>query len=397
MHESLPHSADTARRERCYYIDWLRFFAVLGVFLVHVAEPFTPYGPLRNDPTSMAMTLFGGFLFLWIMPFFFFLAGAAASFALEARTALQFLQERFRRLIVPYVFGVLILIPPVWFITLLSRSQIQGSFLAYYPQFFKNLEFNGGLGFLHKIGGHLWFLPFLFLASAVTIPLFLYLRTPSGQTLISKVAVICGRFGLLTLFIIPVILIHLALRVGFVGHNNWQNLLYFLPFYVLGFVVFNDKRFEQMIERKTLTAMFVGIFCFAFLAVMYVLGFGEKLETNPSLSVLFVLYSVVRSLNIWAWILFVIGIGIKFLNRTNSFYGYAVEIILPFYILHYVVLRFVSFYIVRWHTGIAVKFFSLAFASLVMIVVLYEVFVRHLNIMRFLFGMKIRKPWCAGI
>jgi hypothetical protein len=80
------------------------------------------------------------------------------------------------------------------------------------------------------------------------------------------------------------------------------------------------------------------------------------------------------------------------LNRTNVFYGYAVEIVLPFYILHYAVLRFVSFYVVRWHTGIAVKFFSLAVASLILIVVLYEALIRRLSIMRLLFGMKIRKP-----
>jgi glucans biosynthesis protein C len=364
---------------------------MLGVFFLHAAEPFTPYGPLKNDPTSMAITISVGFIFLWIMPFFFFLAGASAKFALDARTTSRFLRERFFRLIIPYVAGVLILIPPMWFITELSRSRIDGSFFAYYPRFFRNFEYTGGLGLLHKLGGHLWFLPFLFLASAVTIPIFLYFRTYPGQTLISKVTGLCGRFSLLPLFIIPVVLIHFAFRVGFVSVYNWQNLLYFLPFYVIGFVVFSDKRFEQMIGRQTLTALFVGILCFAFLATMYVAGFGEKLETNPSWSALFVLYSVLRSLNVWAWILFFTGIGIKFLNRTNTFYGYAVEIIMPFYILHYVVIRFVTFYVIEWHNGIAVKFLCLAAVSFILTVVLFEIFVKRLNVMRFLFGMKARR------
>jgi len=257
--------------------------------------------------------------------------------------------------------------------------------------FFRNFEYTGGFGLLHKIGGHLWFLPFLFIVSTVTIPLFLYLRTHSGQTLISKIAGLCERFGLLPLFIIPVVLIHLAFKVGFAGNYDWQNLLYFLPFYILGFIVFSNKHFEQMIERKTPIALFVGIFCFAVIAIIYLTGSGEKLETKPSWNWLFVLYSVIRSLNVWAWILFLTGIGIKFLNRTNSFYGYAVEIILPFYILHYAVIRFVTFYVIEWHAGIAVKFISLAVVSLIMTVILFDVFIKRLNIMRFLFGMKARR------
>jgi glucan biosynthesis protein C len=395
MSRSVPGSviASEAKQsyQRCFYLDWLRFFAILAVFLMHVAEPFTPYGPLKNDKTSMAVTVSAGFLFLWIMPFFFFLAGASAKFALDVRTTMQFLKERFLRLIIPYIAGVLILIPPMVYITDFSRSSVHCSYVTFYLQFFENFDFSVGLGIIHRLGGHLWFLPFLFLASAVTVPFFLYLRTPSGQALISKVAALCERFGLLVLFIVPIVLMQLVFKVGFTGVYGWRNLLYFLPFYVLGFIVFSDKRFEQMIERKTLASLFVGIFCFAALAAFYIAGSGEKLESNPSWSWLFILYSVIRGLNAWAWIFFLLGIGAKYLNRTNNFYGYAVEIILPFYILHYAVIRFVTFYIVRWHTGIAAKFFSLAVISFIMIVVLFEIFVRRLTIMRFLFGMKIRR------
>ena len=386
-----PHPPANRADERCRYVDWLRFFAVLGVFVLHTAEPFTPYGAVKNDPTSMALTVFAAFFFFWIMPFFFFLAGAGAKFALEIRTASQFLKERFLRLVVPYVAGVLIVIPPMAYITDLSRSQMDGSYFAYYPRFFRNLEFGGGLGFLHRVGAHLWFLPFLFLVSLLALNLLLYLRTHSGQGLVSKAAALCERYGLLTVFVIPVVLVYVIFQVGFTGVYGWRNFLYFFPFYVLGFVVFSDRRFEQMIEKKTLMAMFVGIICFAFLAAMYLAGLGEKLETRPPLSALFVLYSVIRCLNVWAWIFFVLGIGVKFLNRTNVFYSYAVELVLPFYILHYAVIRLGTVYLVKWHAGVALKFFSLTVISFVLTMVLFEVFIKRLNLMRFLFGMKIRK------
>jgi glucans biosynthesis protein C len=379
--------------ERCRYIDWLRVFAVLGIFLLHTAEPFTPFGPLKNDTTSRVMTVSAGFFFLWIMPFFFFLAGAGAKFALEVRTPAQFLKERFLRLVVPYVAGVLLVIPPMAYITGISHSQIDCSYFVYYPQFFRNLEFVGGLGFLHRIGGHLWFLPFLFLVSVCALNLFLYLRTHPGQVWVSKAAALGEQYGLLTLFVIPTVLVYVTFQVGFAGAYGWRHLLYFIPFYVLGFVVFSNQRLEHWIERKTLTALFVGIVCFAFLASMYLAGSGEKLETNPSWSPLFILYSIIRSLNVWAWIFFVSGAGMKFLNRTNTFYDYAVEFILPFYILHYAVIRLVTACTVKWHTSVAVKFLFLTVSAFVLTIVLFEVFIKRLNFMRFLFGLKNTKNW----
>jgi glucans biosynthesis protein C len=364
---------------------------MLGVFLVHVGEVFTPYGPLKNDQTSLLITVFAGFIFLWIMPLFFFLAGASAKFALEVRTAAEFLRERFFRLVIPYCAGVLMLMPPMWYITLSSHSEMKASFWAYYLQFFGNFNYAGGFGLLHRIGGHLWFLSFLFIVSAANVLPFFYLRAERGRTLISKAAGLCERFGLLPLFVLPVSVIQVAFKVSFTGTYDWPNLLYLLPFYLLGFVVFSDNRFERMIAKGGWTALLVGMSCFAFLGAMYMFGPGEKLETSPSWTWLFLAYSVIRSLNVWAWILFLVGMGMRFLNRTGRFYLCAVEIIMPFYILHYAVIRGVAFYVVRWPAGIAVKFSCLAIISFVLTVVLFEVFVKRLRVMRFLFGMKMRR------
>ena len=386
----LPSSAGRAS-ERCRYVDWLRVLAVLGVFLLHTAEPFTPYGAVRNDPASMPLTVFAAFFYFWIMPFFFFLAGAGAKFALEIRTASQFLKERFLRLVVPYVAGVLMVVPPMAYVTGPGHSQMDVSYFAWYPRFFTNLEFAGGLGFLHRLGAHLWFLPFLFLVSLGTLNLLLFLRTRSGQVLLSKAADL-GRYdGLLTLFAIPTTLVYVIFQVGFTGVYGWRNFLYFIPFYILGFVIFSQPRFAQLVERRTLMALVIGIFGFVFLSAMYLAGFGEKLETHPSWSALFILYSIIRNLNAWVWTLFVLGIGIKFLNRTNVLYAYAVELVLPFYILHYAIIRLVTVHLIGWHTGAAVKFVCLTVISLVLTVVLFEVFIKRLNWMRFLFGLKSRE------
>ena len=69
---------------RRYYLDWLRVFAMLGVFLFHATAPFADIGfNIENAEQSTAIMLFHGFLATWGMPLFFLIAGASAWLALQ--------------------------------------------------------------------------------------------------------------------------------------------------------------------------------------------------------------------------------------------------------------------------------------------------------------------------
>ncbi len=80
----------------------------------------------------------------------------------------------------------------------------------------------------------------------------------------------------------------------------------------------------------------------------------------------------------------------RFLKRTNRVLSCSTEAILPFYILHHAVVHVVAYFVIQWDQDVAVKFFSLLAISLVAVLTLYELFIKRLNPMRFLFGMKIR-------
>ena len=62
---------------------------------------------------------------------------------------------------------------------------------------------------------------------------------------------------------------------------------------------------------------------------------------------------------------------------------------LPFYILHQTVVLSLAFFVVRWAVPDLVKFLSILSASFLIVMVLYEFLVRRINILRFLFGMKV--------
>jgi hypothetical protein len=64
---------------------------------------------------------------------------------------------------------------------------------------------------------------------------------------------------------------------------------------------------------------------------------------------------------------------------------------LPFYILHQTFILLVGWYVVRWNTAIFTKYLVIGAISFVLIAATYELLIRRFNVMRFIFGMRLKK------
>jgi peptidoglycan/LPS O-acetylase OafA/YrhL len=93
----------------------------------------------------------------------------------------------------------------------------------------------------------------------------------------------------------------------------------------------------------------------------------------------------------WAGILAILGFGMKHLNFSTPLLKYANEAVLPFYILHQTVLLVVGYVVLRWHIPDLLKWVVIVAVSFSLIMGIYELLVRRLNLLRFLFGMKTIK------
>ena len=83
--------------------------------------------------------------------------------------------------------------------------------------------------------------------------------------------------------------------------------------------------------------------------------------------------------------------GARFLHTNHKFLAYGNEAVLPFYLFHQTIILCVGWYVIRWDMGIMVKLLIIAVASFSLIMILYELFVRRFNIVRFFFGMRPKK------
>ncbi|MFC2059918.1 hypothetical protein ACFLTZ_02335 [Chloroflexota bacterium] len=104
-----------------------------------------------------------------------------------------------------------------------------------------------------------------------------------------------------------------------------------------------------------------------------------------------IVYNIFETLRSWFFIIAILGFGSRYLNFNNRFLGYANEAVLPFYILHQTIILIIGFFVVQWSMGIAPKYFIICTTSFIVIMAIYEILVRRINILRFLFGMRLKK------
>ena len=378
--------------ERRNDLDWLRVLAVLLLIYFHSARIFDfDRFYVKNEPQSFGLAALVKFLSQWHMPLFFLVSGAATFYALGFRRAGAYLKERFFRLFVPFVFGLAVIIPPQGYYTLLRNPGFHRSYLRFLPAFFQIDPATAG-GYRGTFEwGHLWFILYLFTFSLLALPLLLYLRGPGGRRWVSKLAGLTGHSLGIFLFFPPLALIEAALRPGWPGfpnlYNDWANFCSFLAYFLFGYLLCADDRFSRAIDRGLKPALAIALLCFA--ALYYI--FSRRLDPPLAYSPGFTALAALGALHSWAWIVTLLGLGRKYLNFSNSFLNYANQAAYPFYVLHQTVIVIIGFYVVKWPLGVPLKYLVITTASLLGSILIYDLFVKRLNPIRLLFGMKIMK------
>ena len=381
--------------ERRHDIDWLRVFAVALLFFFHTARIFdTDDFYVKNARVAEGFDIFVTLIYLWHMPLFFFLSGVGTWYALRSRGSGGYAFERFKRLFIPLIFGsCVIVVPQVYYMHLsglgynhVADPNFSDSYLQFYPKFFNGIAPVGNWEW-----GHLWFLAYLFTFSLLSLPLFRFLRSERGRRLADKLAQWAEKPGALFLFALPMMAVEATLRVNYPGmqnlYNDWSNFLFFLLFFVYGYLLCMDDRFWSAIEKQGKWAFIVGT---ALVGVYLIVHFTAGLPprgNNPG----YTLFVAVRALVAWLFVIAALSFGRKFLRFSKPALKYANEAVLPAYVLHQTVIVVLGYYVVQWQAGMMTKYFLISLLSVAITMVLYDLFVRRIGFLRFLFGMRAKR------
>jgi glucan biosynthesis protein C len=381
-------------KERRYDIDWVRVLATLAVFVFHSGRFFdTMDWHLKNTQQSDFLTMFVGWLDLWMMPLLFLLSGLGSWYSLKFRSSGQYLVERVKRLLIPlYTVGAFILLPPQFYFELVTHGRYVSSIWKLIPPLYGGpLRFSFDAPYLINLWpGHLWFLQFLFNVSLLILPLLLYLKSELGQRLIARLAEWSDHRGGIFLFLIPLILVRIGLRGFFHGEHTWADLFYYAIFFLIGYVMAADRRFTEGYKRFGWVFLALGIAAYAGEGAL-IFGLHYPYPGAETFSWAYVPFNIVMSIGNFCWVMFILSLAAKYLNFNHKVLTYGNEAVLPFYIFHQTIILCVGWFVISWNIRIVPKYLIIALISFALIMALYDLLVRRFNVMRFFFGMRPKK------
>jgi glucans biosynthesis protein C len=357
---------------RRYDIDWLRVIAIGLLLIYHVAIGFQPWGLMigfiTNDQSWVALWKPMLMLNVWRIPFLFFVSGMGLYFAMQHRNWKQLLQERATRILLPYVFGMFCIFPISLFI------------LQYFYKWGLSYSYNPG---------HLWFLGNIFAYVLILSPVFFYFKNNEN----GKVVQFIKRMFSTPLGLLPVVGAF-VLEVLILQPNPYE--LYAMTWhgFALGLLAFffgfcfalSGEGFSQMIYRWRWFFLVTAV-------VLYVLRITVFELRVPG-------YLLVTESD--CWIFSVFAFGFRYLNRGGKTLAYLSQAAYPVYILHMIFLYLGSLLIFPLSLPVQVKFLLVLLFTLTACFLTYEFVIRRINIIRPLFGVKmkdapVQKKESAGV
>jgi peptidoglycan/LPS O-acetylase OafA/YrhL len=344
--------------ERRYDIDWLRVIAIGLLLIYHIAIVFQPWalfiGFVKSEKPLESIWIPMTMLNVWRIPLLFFVSGMGLYFAMKKRNWGQLIVERTKRILLPFVFGVLA-ISPLHFLIFQKYYKMS---LSYFPHM-----------------GHLWFLGNIFVYVLLLSPLFFYLKKNENgkfKKAISKImSYAIGPLTISIFFMLEVSLVKPQLFEMYA--KTWHGFFIgFLAFFFGFLFVYSGKTFWQTVSKWKWLYIAIA-------AVLYTIRItGFESITN--------MYITAFESN--CWIFGVFGLGYNYLNKPSALLSYLSQAAYPVYIIHMFVLYAGSFIILPFQIHPMIQFIAITLFTFIVCFIIYEFLLRRTHILRPLFGLK---------
>lgn len=349
------------------YIDNLRWLCILLLFPYHTFMVFNAFGEsfyIKGADVAVT-THFLMAVWPWIMPLMFLLAGVSSAYALKKRTAAEYLKERTFKLLIPLVFGVLLLVPVQTYFAEVFHNSYAGNYFEQYVLFFtKPTDLSGYTGGFTP--AHLWFILYLFGISVAALPVMYVYQKSTKKIPVHKIPLPV----LLLFFIVPVFS-QIILDIS--GKSVGEYLTWFLYGY---FFISSDALQEKVLKYR---------FLLLGLAVPCMLVYTFAGTAIQSYSV--ALYELLYAFYAWVAILTILGLGKRYLEFKNRATAYLSKASFGIYIIHQQWIVITAYFTLMWIGNVPLQMASIMLASVVFTLLTYGAF-RRFSVTRFMFGLK---------
>ena len=379
-----------APSQRHYGMDWLRIGAFVLLIFYHVGYSFTAWGyqtPTRGVVWWAEIPLLG--LSAWRLALLFAISGyaSAALLARDKGDAAAFGWSRIKRLGIPLVFGLIVVVPPQPYMGLVNSGYEHGyGYYFLHDAFsFQKIRYE----YVPRVM-HLWFVMHLLAYTLVLCALLLVLPRPVRAALRRACEWLLAGPGLLPLGIIAVFLVRSKVPYGWTDmHNLLEDRaahLHYGGMFLFGYLLRGSEPVRQAIARQWKIAAVLALAGFFWVARDSWLYPGN-IRTPEEWRFALV---VAKSIESWSAVIALFGIADRFWNRDHRWRATLSEAVFPVYIAHQTIMVLVMYPIRDWGLT-ALPEFAILCGSVAVGSWLFYLVGREIGPLRPLIGLKRHK------
>lgn len=380
--------AQPIAENRRHDLDWLRFIAFALLIFYHVGMFYVSWGwHVKSVYASSAVEPLMSLLNPWRLSLLFFISGVAVRFASDKMAPGGFAASRLKRLGLPILFGVLVIVVPQPYFELVQSGQFEGDYLAFYLDYLNPVQ---RFPMITPTWNHLWYVVYLLVYILLLAPFLKPLSDFAG-----------GRGGVWFGRVLghPVSLL-IVVTTPFIGYallfgdrfpethaliDDWHNHANRFTIFMIGYFAAKNAQFWSVVDRAlplaAICTLAIGTMILANTAIP---GFRDAHPLSP------VIGTALMTLYAWSMIVLLLGLAQRFLNRKSRLLAYLTEAIFPYYILHQTIIVIAGYYLTQMALGAWSEFALVLVITVGGCALVHEYAIRRTVWLRPLFGLKAR-------
>jgi len=378
--------------ERRYDLDWLRI-AVFGLLILfHTGMFYVENWGWHVKSSYQSQTLESIMLLIepWRMAVLWLIAGISIKFIMAKVTIWRFISLRSFRLLLPLLFGILVIVPPQLYIEMTHNGDLNMSYWQFLAEFFSTNStvfdnYQSGI-WPHIDVNHLWFIRSLWQYSLAILCLLPLLNSkPVSQAinwLFNQRGAIAILIGALPLFIIQI---------------SWdlESVRYPLGFTLMlyGYLIGWHKTFWLKVGNNIKPLLITAAISYSILIIFYNTIWLDIIHGGNSSDEWLILlgmfnYSLLRVIGA----LTVFSMAYKYFNKPSKKLSYLNDAVYPFYILHQTLIVVFGYHLSQLNLGPIIEPLLLILLTIAGCLIGFEI-IRRTDFLRPLFGLKVNKDY----
>ncbi|MCI4566533.1 acyltransferase [Lysobacter sp. CFH 32150] len=287
----------------------------------------------------------------WRMDLIFLISGMSVAFLLRGMSTSRFVGQRSWRLLLPLVFGCLVVVPIQPYAEGVANGAVEPGYLRFLGDYFggKTWPADAFTGWEYGFTwNHLWYLVYLWVYTMALALLLPVLRSRFGQRLKALLTGLRG-WRLLLLPAIPLALATIGLQPLFeeTGDliNDWYRHAIYFTVFLYGYWISTDSGIWAELVRLRRQSLTVALS----LVVVYLVLVNVLPDELPDWQQ--ALVWILRNIYIWAALSAILGWAHHALNRPFRWLPWANEAVYPWYVLHQSMIVLLAYWLLPLQLG----------------------------------------------